>query len=769
MESEEILASQGSIPVKIVGGRLVAAVELSTIHRRIPANLFVDFDGPGGLSLHKDAAKPLKTQDEFGQSIPVSIHFPDFDIVVDRCEQGPESDYEKFTRLYSAEINENSLVGSIGADVLKNYQVTFQLSEGVILLKKAGNDQTPPDEAGEEDAPVEGEFTVGLTINDGLVWLPIQLADGKVHTMAISTRSYDSLIDRDWCAELGFPGGDVSTLKLGALNLADFVAFRPWELVESHPDQAIGVVGLNLLKHLHLTIDRSSRTATYRVVVPPNFPVADREYFKTLATEDNDQLEAWLEKYPKERLSAEAARSLINNRLAERATPAKIESAIRRLRVTWRDDMVSTEALDQMKALLKAGYPMQAVVAGELGIEGGRNDRYPNSVHQLHAKLGEILLEQDEDKRAWRHLLSAAFGVPDDGRVNLNLGRFYEKQKRYNRALSRYIQSVIKVETGEAALAGIARVQKKMGDAKPLSVDTIAPLIAGKTYNYAAATRYRPEPEKETNRVALVEFFTNAHYKKPGKEEGAIGGALGNEGVMTYYPRGKVAMLTYHLSHPELPLDSLTNGFAQNTGKFYGAPPALHLVNGTSDFPGQGRPEGAEEIFQVGRDLIRQSLKEKSSYQLELTGSVENGNITGNLQVSRLSTDAPAKTPPTVQIVLAERGVLYPSKSKIVIHHMVARAALTANDKGIPFEPEDGRMTIPFSQSLKDILQKNTAHLRKLEAAGTGKAQLFAAEMDPRQLTMVAYIRDSVSKEILQAIQLDPTLPDEGDIAQPTE
>ena len=103
-------------------------------------------------------------------------------------------------------------------------------------------------------------------------------------------------------------------------------------------------------------------------------------------------------------------------------------------------------------------------MAGELGIEGGRTDRYPNSVHQLHATLGEILLDQDEDKRAWRHLLSAAFGVPDDGPVNLNLGRFYEKQERYNRALSRYVQAVIKVETGEQALEGLERVQRKMGD-----------------------------------------------------------------------------------------------------------------------------------------------------------------------------------------------------------------------------------------------------------------------------------------------------------------
>ena len=188
------------------------------------------------------------------------------------------------------------------------------------------------------------------------------------------------------------------------------------------------MLGLNLLKHLHLTIDRSNKTAVcFRRHSPPNFPVADREYFEAEASGEADQLEAWLEKYPKERLSAEAAEKLLADRLVEKATPEQIESAIRRLRVTWRDDMISTKALDLVKELLKTGYPEQAVFAGELGIEGGRTDRYPNSVHQLHATLGELFLGQDDNKRAWRHLLSAAFGVPDDGRVNLNLGRFYEK------------------------------------------------------------------------------------------------------------------------------------------------------------------------------------------------------------------------------------------------------------------------------------------------------------------------------------------------------
>ena len=68
---------------------------------------------------------------------------------------------------------------------------------------------------------------MAITITDDVVWLPIQLASGKMHAMAVSTTSYDSLIDREWCEILGFPAGDVDPLKLGELNLAKLCRLPP--------------------------------------------------------------------------------------------------------------------------------------------------------------------------------------------------------------------------------------------------------------------------------------------------------------------------------------------------------------------------------------------------------------------------------------------------------------------------------------------------------------------------------------------------------------
>ncbi|MFT5857777.1 MAG: hypothetical protein ACI8XO_005039, partial [Verrucomicrobiales bacterium] len=439
-EGEAEIALEGSIPVKIVGGRLVAQVELSSIHQRVPANLFIEFDNPSGLRLDNGVAKALKAENEAGQTTPLSVHFPGFAITVESREQGPTEDYAEFTRLYSREINEQALVGSIGAKILKNYRVTFDLNAGVIELQlPEKNDDSEAAEEPQPDAPAnrgEGMIEVSITTTDDIIWLPVKLPGGKIQAMTVATTRYDSLVDAEWCDQQGFPAGDLGPLKLDSLNLSDFVAFRPDEVNYVHPDGAVGVIGLNLLKHLRLTIDRQKNQAICQVTAAPEFPEADRGFFKAMVEEDGDQLEAWLDQYPKQRLSQEAAQLLLGYRIDEAGEPEQFDKAIRLLAATWREDLISTRGLDLMRELRASGYPMQAVLAGELGIEGGRADRYPNSVHQLHSAIGDILLEQDEDKRAWRHLLSAAFGLPEDGLINLKLGLFYERQKRYNRAMS---------------------------------------------------------------------------------------------------------------------------------------------------------------------------------------------------------------------------------------------------------------------------------------------------------------------------------------------
>ena len=69
--------------------------------------------------------------------------------------------------------------------------------------------------------------------------------------------------------------------------------------------------------------------------------------------------------------------------------------------------------------------------------------------------------------------------------------------------MSRYVQAVIVPESGPQAVAGLERVQQKIGG-EPLSVDLVDRLVAGKVYNFGAATKFEASDENTSNRVVLA-------------------------------------------------------------------------------------------------------------------------------------------------------------------------------------------------------------------------------------------------------------------------
>ncbi len=747
---------QHLMPVQIVGNRLITHCEVSTVHRRIPVNLFVDFENPCGLQLHNNAAGPLKAEDQGGQTIPITIHFPGFDIVVQSREQGPEPEFNEFTRLWSREMGEDALVGTIGAKILRNYRIIFDLKEGhlELLPSKAGTEEPPPEPEGnlppdQEESDDKSE-TISISTTDDIVWIPVQIPGEKIAALAITTSFYDSKIDALWADDLGKPAGNVSPVQMGKLDLSKLVAFRPEDIPYVHPDGALGTIGLNLLKNLWIDLDRDAGTAKVRLNGEVKYPEEDFEFFKAWLTEDADELELCLAKYPTARLSQETARTLLDYRMDEGGSKDEFERVLKYLRNTWRKDIVTTRALDLMKELRALGYNQQALFTGDLGIKEGRKDRYPEAIHNVHSLMGEILLEGNEDKRAWRHLLSAAFGMPENGRVNLRLGEFYERQGRYKRAMSRYVQAVIAADSGEQAIGGLERVQKHLGTDERISVDKIEQLIAGKVYNYRAATKHK-RADNEANRTVLLEFFTNAHIKHPTRDEGAIGGALGNEGLLSHFPQTALSAVSFHLPHPRLEMDSLTNEVSQYHADFYGAGPAVQIVDGRGSFPGTGKAREAEQIYKRGRQIVRGSLLRPSAYSINLNAALDGDVIKGKITVS-----GPERDTADLHILLIERGVLYPGKSKVVIHKRVARAALTPTVSGIPFRTKDSdRMEMSFGGSLQDIEKRNIAYLKQLEAEGRGSVRTYAARMDPRQLSIVAFLRDNGTKRVLQSKTFD--------------
>jgi tetratricopeptide (TPR) repeat protein len=733
----------GRFPVRVVAGRLLFECDISTPERRIPVNLFLDLDTACGLQLHNKAASPLKAESADGQLTPITLHFPDFRITVPGREHGDEDFLDDFTKYHSAEMGENAVVGTLGAQVLKNYHLIFDLPNGYVEFSPAHE----PDPTSFKQQP--GSVTVAVTMVNDLVWLPVVMQDGRQRAMALGGSRYDSVIDRELAGAFDAPAGDVGEMKVSSIDLAQYVAFRPEELIQIHPDRAVGIAGINVFENFRIEIDRNNSWVRLTPHAAAEFPVSDLEFFRARYQEEPEPLEAYLEKWPEGRLASEAADLLLWMQVDNGGSDEQVQEAMR-----WRNehtvkDLRATAALDLMKIMAEDGWPEYLIMAGEIGIESGRDDRYPEAIHKIHARLGEVHLAQGNNDQAWRHLLSAAFGLPEDGLINLNLGRFYEQQGRYRRAFSRFVQASIKAESGPQAIEALQRVQPMFPQEEPFSVDLIERMIEGKVMNFGAASKYEADPETATNRVVLIEFFTNGNF---GDEKGgAIAGALTNEALLSHFKDGPAAFLSYHL--PVRGLEPLVNPYAVEIAalrKINDA--AFYVINGTSIGPGAGKPRDREKIYRAVRELAHNALKFPSDFELEIIDlQIENDVVTGKVVVSDLTQGALLNQ--RLCVVLAERGVLYPGLSTSVIHRMLARASLTPDSLGVAVELEDGTFVYPFEQSLSEITAQNEAYLEKAMVDGLGQTVLMSTKIDPKQVSVVAYLRDPSTGVVVQAVQ----------------
>ncbi len=735
-------AQSTRIPINIVAGRLVVRCDVSTRFRRLPANLFVDFEATCGLQLHNKAAAGLKVEREDGTAFPITVHLPDLDFTVERRELGDDVYLDEFTRWNSIDLGEVAVVGTIGARLWKDHHIVFDLDAGYFELS------APREEEEEQAEPQEGATRLPVTIINDIVWLPVTYDDGTPAAMALGTGGFDTTVDAFLAEDLGYPAGNIGEVRLGELDLASFVALRPAEVNYVHPDGALGVTGLNWLQHFRVEIDRVGRTVTLEQVRPAQHPEGDLDFFAAMVDEDRDGVTRFLEAFPEHRLALEAAELLVTLQLIESAGEEEMRTALEWVDRACPEDLRATAALEQMKQCSAFGFPRHVILAGDIGLKGGREDRYPNAVHEIHARMGEVQLELDNETEAWRHLLSAAFGMPEDGMVNLNLGRFYERQGRWRRAFSRFVQASIRAESGPQAVEGLARVARKLPEGERFSVDLVERMIAGKVRNFGAATHFEPDDTTTGDRVVLVEFFTNSFLGD--ERAGAIGGALAHEGLIGHFPMEHVVFLSYHLPNPQP--DPLINELGAATAKLLSvSDPWIFVVDGVRRLAGAGKWSEAELLYTDVRKQVLARLEKPADHDLDLWFTIEDGVVRGELIAN-----GPDDEAAVVQIVLAEKGVLFPGSTGVVVHRMLARASLVGSPEGIEWYPILGEMTVPFELSLEAVSERNEAYLDDFCAQGGGIVRKLSLSIDPAEVRVVAIVRDSRTGRVHQAICIEP-------------
>ena len=750
----------GSIPVRVIDGRLIVACDISGPNLRIPVNLWLDFDGAYGLQLHNRAAAPLPAETPAGKPNPLTLHFADFTLEIARRELGPEEEFETFTKYHSHEIGENALTGAIGSHVLKHFDVIFDLPQGHINL-------APPGQLADyQTDPLSDEIVTQVTLQNDLVWLPVNLqvpqaenAENKTisRALAIGSSRYDTCLDRRLCNSLRRPAGNVGPLICESIDFAPYVAFRPTEVVQVHPDGVAGVMGINLLENFRIHIDRQSLLATVRSAGSPDFPEEELAWFQARVAEDPTLILKWLNEHGETRLGREAAEYLLTLMLDEGSEADELAQAIQWVNDTMPADLRATRLFDLMEELVNEGETELGITAGEIGVKSARKDRYPESNYKLHGRLGELLLPKD-NREAWRHLLSAAFGLPDDGMINLNLARVYEANGKSKRAFSRYIQALVKEESSELAMESLVRMDKELPPEDRMTIESIDRMISGRVRNYSAPKQYQFDPTQRTNRTSVVEFFTNAYIGNE-RRGGAIGGALGNQGTMSHFVNTECVFLSYHLAVPRI--EPLVSPLGKFMAAWLGIPgPVVQVVDGKLNTPGAGKHRDAEQIYQRTRAAVESRLAASSPIDVNVQGKLDEKMLSGRVSIEGPALDSPEDLnlkPMVIQVIVAERGVVFHGSSGVVIHRMLARGLATRGSlAGVAFLPDDnGNLEFDFERNLTDIESENAAFIAELEEDQTKGGTRMGLRIEPNSVEVIVLVRDAETGEVMQARQCD--------------
>ena len=246
----------------------------------------------------------------------------------------------------------------------------------------------------------------------------------------------------------------------------------------------------------------------------------------------------------------------------------------------------------------------------------------------------------------------------------------------------------------------------------------------------------------------LVEFFTNSFLGD--ERAGAIGGALAHEGLIGHFPMEHVVFLSYHLPNPQP--DPLINELGAATAKLLSvSDPWIFVVDGVRRLAGAGKWSEAELLYTDVRKQVLARLEKPADHDLDLWFTIEDGVVRGELIAN-----GPDDEAAVVQIVLAEKGVLFPGSTGVVVHRMLARASLVGSPEGIEWYPILGEMTVPFELSLEAVSERNEAYLDDFCAQGGGIVRKLSLSIDPAEVRVVAIVRDSRTGRVHQAICIEP-------------
>lgn len=246
----------------------------------------------------------------------------------------------------------------------------------------------------------------------------------------------------------------------------------------------------------------------------------------------------------------------------------------------------------------------------------------------------------------------------------------------------------------------------------------------------------------KSNRAVLVELFTGAQCPP------CVGADLAFDALPKAYDAREVVLLQYHLHVPGP--DALTNPESEARAAYYGdekirGTPTVLFSGKVAPVGGGGR-EDAEDVFKDYRKIIDPVLETPPGAELQASAIHKGGKISIKATVQEL--DKPGEKV-KLRFALVEDWARYKGRNGLSYYHKVLRA-FPGGVGGVALTKKEGE-----HKAVVDLDELRKGLTKYLDNAA--KEEPFLDSQRPmrlRDLSVVAFIQNDATQEVLQAVQV---------------
>lgn len=374
-----------------------------------------------------------------------------------------------------------------------------------------------------------------------------------------------------------------------------------------------------------------------------------------------------------------------------------------------------------------------------------------------YSALGRANLKLGKNAEAER-ALKQAYEIKPIMEAAVGLADIYEKQGKDKEAFDYLAAGLLSGRMTAEDIARTHALYRKMHGGKIEGFEQLLDARFRSSFRSPLKVEhYKPNASRaaaNNPRVVLAEFVTGAGC------EPCTAVDISFDAVLERYSRRDVIMIAYHMHAPTS--DPMSNHSAQARHKYYGAvgAPTIYL-DGKNFKPGEGLGTESERVYRNLDAALLERLDRPADaalrLQAKLDGSVLNVEAKGE-SINRSDSEL------RLHLALVEDEVSYSGENGLRFHPMVVRNLARhdgAEDYGFAFSGSQPA-SIAYAFDLERITAENLKYyddyIADMKARLGDRFKVSFKEkrylINRDRLSVVAFVQDEKTKDILQAVYL---------------